>query len=234
MLPSVVIQRRDKSGWWAEPKKREDQRRERKKKESGARKGDYTLSFSYFRSGKDAKLSVQYESVVGKSVEVKIFGDEAVTVRFQLLTTDKSTSGAALDHVTLVPRSRLGHSRVSSHQQNFLEYAVDAFNNLLDAIFSRKYEDQHVRGRGPRAPWATGPAPGRKDQVAGSISVRPLQVLTVAVVASVAFFGLFFAWSRHRFRWYVVPRSEHERLIDEPEIFSAREFAREIIPSDVI
>lgn len=204
---------------------------------------DYTLKFSYYRSGTDAQLSVQYESVVGKLVEVykdhgntaeqwitkevKIFGDEAVTVRFQLLTTDKSTSGAALDHVTLVPRSQRGRSH-SSHQKNFLEFAVEAFNNLLDAIFSKKYEDSHIRGRAV-------PARGAEEQVAESISPQ-LQVLTVAVVASVAFFGLFFALSRHRFRSLALSHVLHEndRLIDDPEIFSAREIARDRIPSDVI
>lgn len=205
---------------------------------------DYTLKFSYYRSGTDAQLSVQYESVVGKLVEVykdhgntaeqwitkevKIFGDEAVTVRFQLLTTDKSTSGAALDHVTLVLRSQRGRSHSSSHQKNFLEFAVEAFNNLLDAIFSKKYEDSHIRGRAV-------PARGAEEQVAESISPQ-LQVLTVAVVASVAFFGLFFALSRHRFRSLALSHVLHEndRLIDDPEIFSAREIARDRIPSDVI
>lgn len=117
----------------------------------------YQLRFSYFLSSKDTELTVEYESVLGKSEpvfraedrtprvwhhqELTIFGDRAITVRFVVLTTDNVDSGAAIDNVNLVLR---GHSEVdaSDHQKTLLEEVKDAFENLLDSIFSRKYDSR--------------------------------------------------------------------------------------------
>lgn len=197
---------------------------------------DYVLELRYWRTSIASKFSVQYETVLGKSVEVykdhgnrakewiykevNIFGEKAVTVRIVVTTTDNIESGAAVDHVKLIPRAEVSSSgssgntlllRAHHQEENLFQQWIDALGNMLDSIFSKKYaRDQEARKEainqsGRR--WLPGQALG----------------LIAFMTMSVGMMALVFRHRRH-----TIEEQDEEPLmeVEVPELMSAREFVR--------
>ena len=66
---------------------------------------------------------------------LRVHGQDAVVLRFVLLATEDSQSGAGVDDVGLTP---VAHSHHEEKEENALSQAVEAFKNLLDSIFKKR------------------------------------------------------------------------------------------------